>query len=262
MYLAPFTINEAFREFSRVRAANPLVQCITNDVVQEITANVLLAAGASPAMVVSEVEAPVFAGIASALLINVGTLGAAQKRTIPLAVRAANESGKPWVLDPVAFGVGLDRDKFIRETLLPLSPAVIRGNASEILALAGAGSGGKGVDSTASSDDAMESAALLAQRQKAIVCVTGQTDYITDGTQTFAVSGGTPRTTLVVGTGCSLSALTAAFVAGAKNRLSGVAAACLLSKKAAEYAAPRSEGPGTFKDVYIDGLYLVSGGKS
>ena len=143
---AAFTESLFLTELKRLRALNPLVHCMTNQVVQEITANVLLAAGASPAMIVDINETADFARIASALLINVGTLTAHQFDAMVPAIESANAAGVPWVLDPVAAGVLPWRDDKLK-ALLTLHPAVIRGNGSEILALAGMGSGGKGVDS-------------------------------------------------------------------------------------------------------------------
>ncbi len=243
-------------ELKRLRSASPLVHCMTNQVVQEITANVLLAAGASPAMIVDKAETPAFACIASALLVNVGTLTATQFEAMLLAVDAANAAGVPWVLDPVAAGLLPWRDEKIRE-LINRRPAVIRGNASEILAVAGQGAGGKGVDSTDSSASAVEAAAALARRTGGVVCVTGETDYVTNGEHTVAVTGGNVMATLVVGTGCSLSALVAAFVAKTDDRVTAAAAACALAKRAAQEAAAVSKGPGHFHDAYLDALYTI-----
>ena len=156
-----------------VKEVAPLVHCITNDVVQEITANVLLAMGASPAMVVACEEAAHFAAISSALLVNVGTPRPESLEAMHLAAKSAVRHNVPWVLDPVAAGVIPWRDKMIMG-LLALQPTVIRGNASEILALAGLGKGGKGVDSTDSSDAALEAAVKLAREYNTIVCVTGK----------------------------------------------------------------------------------------
>lgn len=243
-------------ELKRLRSASPLVHCMTNQVVQEITANVLLAAGASPAMIVDKAETPAFARIASALLVNVGTLTATQFEAMQLAVDSANAAGVPWVLDPVAAGLLPWRDDCIRQ-LIAKKPAVIRGNASEILAVAGQGAGGKGVDSTDSSASAVETAAALARCTGAVVCVTGETDYVTDGEHTVEVTGGNVMATLVVGTGCSLSALVAAFIAKAPDRVTATAAACALAKRAAAEAAAVAKGPGRFHDAYLDALYTI-----
>ena len=239
-----------------LRANRPLVHCLTNEVVQEITANVLLAAGASPAMVVAMEEAPVFTAISGALLINTGTPYPERVAVMKACAQAANDHGVPWVLDPVAAGATPWRTQAIRE-LLALKPTILRGNASEILALAGSGKGGKGVDSTDSSDAAVEGAMRLAGSSGSIVVVTGETDYVTDGVRTLRVTGGDPMATLVVGTGCSLSALVAAFCAVSDDRLTASATACALAKKAAEAARRRSEGPGSFHNAYLDGLHLI-----
>ena len=251
--LCPHAASEALEKLRRLR---PLVHCLTNDVVQEITANVLLAAGASPAMVVAEEEAPYFAGIAGALLVNVGTPVSERLRSMRLSAQAAREHHVPWVLDPVAAGVIPWRDSEIRK-LIALHPTVIRGNASEILALQGAGKGGKGVDSTDSSESAVNAAVELSRSTGSVVCVTGETDYATDGERILSVSGGNVMTTLVVGTGCSLSALTAAFCAAEKDPVTAAISACALAKRAAFIAGKHAKGPGSFHDEYLDALYAI-----
>ena len=244
-------------ELARLRAVNPLVHLLTNEVVQEITANVLLAAGASPAMIVAEEEVSSFAAISGALLINVGTLYPARLAAMKQAVAAANRAGVPWTLDPVAVGVLDYRTQACRE-FLACQPAAIRGNASEILALAGFAGSGRGVDTTAGSAAAVDAAAQLARETGAIVAVTGETDYITDGTTTWATPWGHPLMTRVVGTGCALSALVAAFTAQASDRLNAVAAACAVAGLCGERAAATSHGPGSFKAVFLDALYLLT----
>ena len=244
-----FPESEFSELLEKLRANRPLVHVLTNDVVQEITADVLLAAGASPAMVVAPEESGTFAGIADGLLINIGTPTAERIRAMNLAADAANEKRTPWVLDPVAAGGIPWRDEVI--------PTVIRGNASEIRALAGFSSSGKGVDSCDSSDSALEAAKLLARTVPTVVHVTGETDYVTDGERTVSISGGHEMATLVVGTGCSLSALVAAFAAVTQDRVAAAAAASTLAKRAAQYAAKHAEAPGSFHVHYIDGLYLT-----
>ena len=244
-------------ELARMRAATPLVHLLTNEVVQEITANVLLAAGASPAMIVAEEEAAAFAAISGALLVNVGTLYPARLTVMLQAVAAANQASVPWTLDPVAVGVLDYRTQACRD-FLAAKPAAIRGNASEILALAGFAGSGRGVDSTAGSDTAQSAAEQLARTSGAIVAVTGETDFITDGELTWATPWGHPIMTRVVGTGCALSALVAAFTAQAPNRLNAVAAACAVAGLCGERAAASSRGPGSFKADFLDALYRLS----
>lgn len=243
-------------ELARLRAGSPLVHVLTNEVVQEITANVLLAAGAAPAMIVAEEEVTPFAAISGAVLINVGTLYPARLTAMRGAVAAANAAGVPWTLDPVAVGVLDYRSQACRE-FLAARPAAIRGNASEILALAGFAGGGRGVDSTSGSDAALDAARGLARATGAIVAVTGETDYITDGETTWATPWGHPIMTRVVGTGCALSALVAAFTAQAPDRLNAVAAACAVAGLCGARAAASSRGPGSFKADFLDALYLI-----
>lgn len=244
---------DALRQF---RQALPLVHCMTNDVVQSITANVLLALGASPAMVIDAREAAQFSAIASALLVNVGTLTFARAESMLAAIHTANAANKPWVLDPVAVGALRWRSEFCQE-IIRFRPAAIRGNASEIMALSGLSASGRGVDSADSSGAALPAAEALARQTGAIVAVTGEIDYITDGAQCLAVSGGDPLMTRVVGTGCALSAVVAAFVSLPGNRLSHVAAACRVMSCAGELACRDAKGPGSFTAAFLDSLYLL-----
>ncbi|GKX58500.1 hydroxyethylthiazole kinase [Leminorella grimontii] len=242
---------------SLLRKKAPLIHCLTNQVVQNFTANVLLALGASPAMVVSRQEVAEFAAIADALLVNVGTLHDEQKDAITLAVASANRAGVPWVLDPVAVGGLHYRTAFCRE-LIAQGPAVIRGNASEIMALAGSAARGRGVDSADASFAAQPSAKALAQETGAVVAVTGDVDYITDGHLTYSVPYGSPMMTRVVGTGCALSAAVAAFIAASKERrLERAASACMVMAACGGIAAAEVDGPGSFTPRFLDLLYQL-----
>ncbi len=242
---------------AKLNTERPLVHCMTNDVVQEITANVLLAAGASPAMIIAREESADFARVASSLLVNTGTIFPERLEAMKAAIVAAYEAGKPWVLDPVAAGVLPWRDRAISE-LIALHPTVIRANASEIMALAHAGHGGKGVDSTNTSLEALDAAQTLARQTQAIVAVTGETDFVTDGTDTIEIKGGHVMATLVVGTGCALSALTCAFCAVSAPILESVASAMMMAKKAQERAFSIAKAPGSFHSAYIDALYCIA----
>lgn len=253
-----FSAAHAATALQKLRNSNPLVHCLTNDVVQSFTANVLLAVGASPAMVVDPTEAAQFSSIADALLVNVGTLTQPHADAMLAAVHAANQAGKPWVLDPVAVGGLTLRTTFSLE-LIQLTPAAIRGNASEIRALSGMSSTGRGVDSGDDSLSALPAAKRLAQQTGAIVAVTGEIDYVTDGERCLAVRGGDVLMTRVVGTGCALSAVVAAFVALPGDRLENVAAACRVMSLAGELACQQARGPGSFTPAFLDNLYLLDG---
>ena len=239
-----------------VRSTTPLAQSFTNFVTINLVANAQLAAGGTAAMSYLPDDVLDIAAICGATYINVGTLLPFYKDALADIARGLHDQGKPWVLDPVAAGGIPWRDDVIR-SFVEKRPTVIRGNASEIRALAGFSSAGKGVDSCDSSDSALEAAELLARTVPTVVHVTGETDYVTDGKRTMSVAGGHEMTTLVVGTGCSLSALVAAFAAVTEDRVAAAAAAAMLAKRAAEYAAQHAKAPGSFHVHYIDGLYLT-----
>ncbi|MCZ8688865.1 hydroxyethylthiazole kinase, partial [Escherichia albertii] len=147
--------------------------------------------------------------------------------------------------------------RFCRE-LLSLKPAAIRGNASEIIALAGASRGGRGVDTTDAAADALPAAQFLAQESGAVVAVTGEVDYVTDGSRIVGIRGGSPLMTKVVGTGCVLSAVVAASCALPGDTLENVASACHWMKQAGERAVARSEGPGSFIAHFLDALWQLT----
>jgi hydroxyethylthiazole kinase len=236
------------------RTRSPLTHCMTNDVVQTFTANVLLALGASPAMVIEAEEAEQFAAVADALLINVGTLTAPRAQAMRRAIERAVAAGKPWTLDPVAVGALAYRTRFCQQ-ILSLKPAAIRGNASEILALAGMSAGGRGVDTTDTASNALPAAIALARQTNAIVAVTGEVDYVTDGQRTQTITGGDVMMTRVVGTGCALSAVVAASCSLPGDRLDNVVAACGFMKQAGSVAVKQSRGPGSFASAFIDALW-------
>lgn len=239
-----------------LRASTPLVHCLTNTVVQTFTANALLAVGAAPAMVDAPQEAGDFAAVASAVLINVGTVHERTAEAMRLAARSARAAGTPWVLDPVAVG-GLAYRTQLATELVELAPAVVRGNASEVMALAGAGAGGRGVDSTAGADDAAAAAAALAARTGGVVAVSGEVDLITDGRRTVRVGGGSLLLTRTTGAGCALGALVAAYVAATGDAPTGAVAAHAHVAVAAERAARTAAGPGTFAPAWLDALDAV-----
>ncbi|WAA64881.1 hydroxyethylthiazole kinase [Microbacterium oxydans] len=245
-----------------LRQAPPLTHCITNAVVTGFTANVLLALGAAPAMVDIVGEAEMFAGVASGLLVNLGTPTPEQRTATLEAVAGATSSGTPWVLDPVAIGA-LPVRTALAHRLVELRPTAIRGNASEILALAGLSAGGRGVDATDSTDAAADAAGVLARRVGAIVAVSGPVDLITDGERVLRIANGHELLTRVTGGGCALGAVMAAFLGAARDTghdaLSTVAAASLVYTIAAERAAEHSRGPGSFAVALLDALAAVTG---
>lgn len=239
-----------------VRARSPLVQCITNTVVQNVTANVLLALGASAAMVDVTTEAGPFARVADALLVNTGTPHAEPRAASVEAATAAVDAGTPWVLDPVAVGALPVRTALARE-LLALRPTVLRGNASEVLAVLGASAGGRGVDSTVGPDDARAAAVGASDgRIVGALAVSGAVDLVVaPGTGVVRVANGTELLTRITGGGCALGAVVAAFTAVAPDDPGAAAvAATAVHTIAAELAAADAGGPGTFQPLLLDRL--------
>lgn len=250
-------IERACETLTTIRDSSPLVHNMTNVVVANTTANALLALGASPAMVDAPLEAPQLASVAGALVINLGTITPAQAEAMKLACEAAQQADVPWILDPVAVGPLTYRSNLARE-LLAFKPAVIRGNASEIMALAGLGTGGKGVDSTDSSETALDSAKSLANETGAAVAVSGPTDYITDGTRTVTVKNGHDMMPAVTGLGCTATALIGAALAATKDPVEAAAFGLLYLGVAGEVAAEGAAGPASLQTDIINQLYHLN----
>lgn len=253
------SIDDVVEAHASLRGRRPLVQALTNTVSTNFVANVLLSVGASPAMVDNPEEAGLFAGVADAVLINLGTPTAAQVESMRLAAAAAQKAGKPWVLDPIAAG-GLPWRGAVAAELLKFKPAVVRGNASEIIGLAGLGGGARGVDSSADPADAVPAAIdLLAHA--AAVSASGPVDHavgrVNGGTVLVKIGGGSAVLPRVTATGCSLGALVAAYAAVARNPFVGLVAAHVHFAAAAELAEAQSKRPGSFAAAFIDALDAV-----
>lgn len=259
----PSLADSAADLLTALRESPPLTHCITNAVVTGFTANVLLAVGAAPVMVDIVGEAGIFAQVASGLLINLGTPTPEQRDASLEAAGAATAAGTPWVLDPVAIGALPVRTALAR-ALAERRPTAIRGNASEVLALAGLSAGGRGVDATDTTDAALDAAVLLARTHGSVVAVSGPVDLITDGTRFVRIANGHPLLTRVTGGGCALGALIAAFLGSARavgaDALTAVAAATLVYTIAAERAAGAASGPGGFAVALLDALDAVQPG--
>lgn len=243
--------------WERLRPQAPLVQCLTNIVAAPLSANVLLAAGASPAMVDNPHEAGGFARIADAVLVNLGTPDDDTAEGMRVAVVGARDAATPWVLDPVAVGGLAWRTGLAHELLDSAAPAIIRGNASEILALAG-GAGSRGVDATDTTQACSTVAAELATQHRCTVAVSGPVDLLTDGQRVVRVDNGHPVMTQITGVGCSLGALMAATCAVEADRLLAATTATAALTLAAEQAAADSPGPGSVAVALLDRLAALN----
>ncbi|MFD1813112.1 hydroxyethylthiazole kinase [Rhodococcus gannanensis] len=243
-----------------LRARVPLVHSLTNIVSANFLTNVLLAAGASNAHIDNAHEAGDFARIAGGVLVNLGTPDDGTAVAFTAAAEAAHDAGTPWVLDPVGVG-GLAWRSSLAADLLKFRPTAIRGNASEVIALAGLGGDTRGVDSSDDPAAAVPAAVALLQHAE-VVSASGPVDHLVGhdadgGLLGVRIGGGSAMLPRVTSTGCSLGALVAAYLAVAETPLVGLAAAHAHVAVASEIAEAASSGPGSFAVAYLDALYSL-----
>jgi hydroxyethylthiazole kinase len=252
-------MNAAARDLAAIREKAHLVHNITNYVVMNTTANALLALGASPVMAHAEEEVKEMVGIAGALCLNIGTLSQPWIGAMKVAGKAARERGIPMVLDPVGAGATRLRTETAVGLLRDCAPAVVRGNASEIRALAEGSGSTKGVDSTESSEATLDAARALSQKYGCVVSMSGKTDLIVTGDRVARVHNGDPMMTRVTGLGCTASALTGACLAVNRDAFAAASHAMLIMGVAGEIARERAEGPGSLQLAFLDVLFTLSG---
>lgn len=216
---------------ARVAETRPRVQCLTNTVAQNITANMLLAFGAIPSMAIHVDEVAAMAEGAGAILINIGTINAESELAIPKLLEVARERAKPVVFDPVFVELSPLRRHIARE-VLRLPNLVVRGNATEMAALA--------FD--------------LAAAEGVTRVTTGKVDRVESGAASLSVAHGHPLMTKVTGVGCAAGALIAACCAVEADKAVAAAAALTAYGIAGEIAAERSRGPGSFAVALVDAL--------
>lgn len=289
----PTLADTAYHLSAALRHTQPLIHCQTNTVTENFTANVLIAMGAAPAMIGHPREVEPFVTVASALHINLGTLTCEQAESMAASTARAAQISTPWVLDPVGISPALPARQELAVALLKNRPSAIRGNASEIIALAKAAQlraenylpdGGanpaapsstsrsadsaRGVDTADSVEDAIASATALACATGAVVAVSGPRDYLTDGDDAIECANGSDMLTQITGGGCALGAVMAAFLATQENpdpvepattvnptNLERVAAAAACYALAAEFAVEvHGRRPGSFMIGFLDEL--------
>jgi len=250
--------NNLWNYIQSVKNQSPLVHNITNFVVMNNTANALLAVGASPIMSHAKSEIKDMVSISNAVVINIGTLDEYWSDSMLIAAEEAHQTKKTLVLDPVGAGATAFRDEILSK-LLEFKPTVIRGNASEIIALAKANKTiTKGADSTAESNEAINAAKYLVENFQSVVCISGATDIIIDDKEMYFVENGHPLMTKVTGLGCSASAIVGAFASIAENKTESTVAAMVLLGIAGELAEKISAGPGSLQMNILDKLYNIS----
>ena len=251
-------VKNIWKDVRYIREKAPLVHNITNYVVMNTTANALLAIGASPVMAHAEQEVEEMVGLASALVINIGTLSERWIRSMALAMKEANRKGIPVVLDPVGAGATTYRTKTVLKLIHENQPSIIRGNASEILALVRDDAHTKGVDSTQTSVEAVDAAAQLVNRYCSVVCITGSTDIIIGRSSIVKVHNGHPLMSRVTGMGCTATAICGAFTAVNSDFFSAAVHSMVTMGIAGELAAEDAPGPGTMQVHFLDMLHNIS----
>ena len=251
------TAQELWQDVLAVRAQAPFVHSITNWVVINFNANVLLAMGASPVMAHACEEVADMANIAQALVLNIGTLTADKVQAMLLAQKQAHSRAIPVVLDPVGAGATPYRNQALSEIIQSGPPGIIRGNGSEIMSVAGLSVTTKGVDSVMASDQSLDAALALAKRIEGVVCVSGETDYIIDAHgQVALLRNGDVWMTKVTGVGCSATALIGAFAAVQFDAWRATTAAMaywgVVGEVAAEQTRALGAGVGTYATKLLD----------
>lgn len=246
------------KDLEEVRRQAPLVHNITNYVVMNLTANALLAVGASPVMAHAAEEVEDMVNIASALVVNIGTLSEPWVASMTMAARQAVKKGIPVIYDPVGAGATSYRTRTILALLTAARPAVIRGNGSEIMACAGASSNTKGVDSAAVAGSALDSARQLSHKYDCVVCVSGEIDHIVHRDRMVLIKNGHALMPKVTGLGCTASALCGAFAAVNPDHFASTVSAMAVMGIAGEMAAEKAKGPASMQVQFLDALYNMS----
>ncbi len=244
-------------DLRRIRGDAPLVHNITNYVVMNVTANALLAVGASPVMAHAIEEVEEMTDLAAALVLNIGTLSAPWVAAMRKAAVRARTRGIPIVLDPVGAGATKYRTETARRLMDDAPPAVLRGNASEIRALIYHEKETKGVDSRHAAEAALDAARILSWEVGCIVSVSGPVDLIVHKDSVVRVANGHPLMPRVTGMGCIASALTGAFAAVDRDYPRAAAGAMAVMGIAGEMAAEHAQGPAGFQTQFLDALFRI-----
>lgn len=247
-------------DVERIREVGPVVHNLTNYVVMNTTANALLALGASPVMAHAMEEVEEMVGIASAVVINIGTLDAVWIEAMERALEAAAAGRVPAVLDPVGAGATRLRTRTAHRLLETGAVTIVRGNASEIGALHSEGVRTKGVDSLAGAETARPAAEAMVGRYGCVVSVSGVEDLIVGPESALRIANGHPMMTRVTGLGCTASALIGAFAAVNPERTLAAAHAMAVMGVCGEMAAETCPGPGSLQVRFLDALYALEHG--
>lgn len=240
---------------AEVRRTVPLVHHITNYVTVNDCANVCICAGGSPVMSDAEEDVSDMAGIASSLVLNIGTLNRRTVDSMFSAGRKAKGNGTPVMVDPVGAGATPFRTDVSNRLIDELRPEVIKGNAGEMGVISGLGGEVKGVDSHGASGDVSDIVREVARGRRCIAAATGPVDYVSDGDVTLMLENGDRLLECVSGTGCMVSSMIGCYIAANGPSVWSVASAISAFNVAAEDAARAAKGPGTFKQALLDAVY-------
>jgi hydroxyethylthiazole kinase len=249
-------LDKLFYDVEQIRKKNPVIHNISNFVVMPITANLLLSLGASPIMAHAQEELAEILTLSQSLLINIGTLDENWINAIVAAQRIALQTSIPIVFDPVGAGASQYRTETAKK-ILAQGVQVLRGNASEIMALVDARIKTKGVDSIQSSENALTFAAQLAKKYHCIVVVSGKIDFIVNENHYVRLDCGTTLFTKVVGMGCSLTAVIASFLTVNPDPFLATVHAMAMFGLTGELTAQKALGPGSFYTQLLDNLYKL-----
>lgn len=244
---------------NHIKTHRPLIINITNWVTMEFVANGLLSLGASPIMTFAPQEVPDLMRYAQGVVINIGTLNDEFINLCHTVCALANQLNIPVTLDPVGAGASDYRTTRALELLDRYQFAIIRGNASEIAALSGAGGSTKGVDSSMTSNDAVENAALISSRYQTVIVISGAADIVVSQHKRECFDGGSPLMPMITGSGCLLSAVVSAFASVDAHYHEAAAAAVVFYGRCGELAAEIAQGPGTFKPCFLNALSTIPG---
>jgi len=245
---------DVFDLLEKIRCEKPVVHHLTNWVTIYDCAQVVKVMGGSPVMAHAKEEVAQMARIASSLVLNIGTLTVDFVEAMKIAAHAANEKGIPVILDVCGAGATRLRDEKCFELLDETHIHIIKGNASEIARINGEEVSTKGVDATEIDKDLFKIAQELAIKRKATVVVTGKEDIVTDGEISYLIKNGDPMLTHIVGSGCMAASVVGAFAAVERDLVYASCAGLICFEIAAECAAAKSKGPGTFKENIFDCL--------
>ena len=241
---------------TRIKRERPLILNITNHVSMDFVANGLLCLGASPIMSLAEQEMEELTQLAAVTVINPGTLSDSFIRLSTSACQAAQRLHKSIVLDPVGAGASQYRTTHNHHLLTHYPIALLRGNASEIMALAGASARSKGVESQHTTQEAIAAGTHLAEEYGLTVQISGKQDAVIQAQQSVALfNHGSPLMPQITGTGCLFSAVIAAFFAVHQNAFEAAQAATLFYSVCGEIAERQASAPGSFKVCFLDALY-------